>query len=191
MQLFQKYQSLHLDAESIGLARGEITEPYFCYPIGAKAIGFEGCILYCFVPQYGDMVFAANPESCAESYVYPLAQTFEDFLRLVISCGSANPVEQIVWMSREQFEQHRRQVMQEAEAKQRALLETLCREFELTPMDDPYGYVRTLQQSFDGSRIQFSDEYYDTLGLECPAGEKETEQTPDISFETVFIFDKR
>lgn len=191
MQLFQKYQSLHLDAESIGLARGEITEPYFCYPIGAKAIGFEGCILYCFVPQYGDMVFAANPESCAESYVYPLARTFEDFLRLVISCGSANPVEQIVWMSREQFEQHRRQVMQEADAKQRALLETLCREFELIPMDDPYGYVRTLQQTFDGSRIQFSDEYYDTLGLECPAGEKETEQTPDVSFETVFIFDKR
>ena len=137
MQLFQKYQSLHLDAEPIGLARGEITEPYFCYPVGAKAIGFEGCILCCFVPQYGDMVFAANPESCAESYVYPLAQTFEDFLRLVISCGSANPVEQIVWMSREQFEQHRRQVMQEAEAKQRALIETLCREFGLTPMDDP------------------------------------------------------
>ena len=191
MQLFQKYQSLHLDAESIGLARGEITEPYFCYPVGATAIGFEGCILYCFVPQYGDMVFAANPESCAESYVYPLAQTFEDFLRLVISCGSANPVEQIVWMSREQFEQHRRQVMQEAEAKQRALLETLRREFGLTPMDDPYGYVRTLQQSFDDSRIQYSNEYYDTLGLECPSGEKETAQTPDVSFETVFIFDKR
>lgn len=188
MQLFQKYQSLHLDAEPIGLAHGEITEPYFCYPVGATAIGFEGCILCCFVPQYGDMVFAANPESCAESYVYPLARTFEDFLRLVISCGSANPVEQIVWMSREQFEQHRRQVMQEAEAKQRALLETLCREFELTPMDDPYGYVRTLQQSFDGSRIQFSNEYYDTLGLECPSGEKETAQTSDVSFKTVFIF---
>ena len=137
------------------------------------------------------MVFAANPESCAESYVYPLARTFEDFLRLVISCGSANPVEQIVWMSREQFEQHRRQVMQEAEATQRALIETLCREFGLTPMDDPYGYVRTLQQTFDGSRIQFSGEYYDTLGLECPSGEKETAQTSDISFETVFIFDKR
>ena len=40
------------------------------------------------------MVFASNPESCAETYVYPLAERFEDFMRLVITCGSANPVDE-------------------------------------------------------------------------------------------------
>lgn len=52
------------------------------------------------------MVFASNPESCADSCVYPLARSFEDFIRLIISCNSANPIEQIVWMSKEKFEEH-------------------------------------------------------------------------------------
>ena len=168
MHLFQKYQSLHLDAGPVGLAASEIAEPYFCYPVGAKVIGFEGCILYCFLPQYGEMVFAANPESCAEKYVYPLAKNFKDFLRLVISCDGVNPVEQIAWMDREQFEQHRRRVHEEVLPEQTALVETLRSKFHLEPMDDPYGYVRALQSDFDGSLIVYSGEYYDALGLERP-----------------------
>ena len=77
--------------------------PHFCYPANAKAIGTEGSILYCFIESYGDMVFACNPESCADTYVYPLARTFDDFIALILSCGSANPVEQIVWMRKTLF----------------------------------------------------------------------------------------
>ena len=78
----------------------------FCYPMGANPIGCEGAILYCFLPDFGETVFACNPESCADSYVYPLAGSFEDFLRLILACGSPNPPEQIVWMTRQQFEDH-------------------------------------------------------------------------------------
>lgn len=74
--------------------------PVFCYPVNAKPIGFEGCILYCFLPEYGEMVFACNPESCVDQNVYPLAANFEDFIRLVLACGTANPLEQIVWMDK-------------------------------------------------------------------------------------------
>lgn len=41
---------------------------------------------------------------------------------------------------------------------------------ELTPMDDPFGYVKGLQTDFSYERIPFSNEYYDTLGLERPDG---------------------
>lgn len=33
-------------------------------------------------------------------------------------------------------------------------------------MSDPYDYVKRLQSEFDDSRIEFSDEYYDVLGIE-------------------------
>ena len=37
-------------------------------------------------------------------------------------------------------------------------------------MEDPYHYVKTLQAEFDTSLIPYSNDYYDTLGLERPDG---------------------
>ena len=69
--IYEKYMALPIDKGLLCLENGDITEPYFCYPVNAKPIGFEGCILYCFLPEYGEMVFACNPESCADQNVYP------------------------------------------------------------------------------------------------------------------------
>ena len=159
--LFLQFQQLPIDKSLISLEPGSIEFPYFCYPVNAVPIGFEGGILYCFLPEYGGMVFAANPESCADRCVYPLAQTFSDFLRLILACGSANPVEQIVWMSREQFEDHLRAERAIQTEAQKAALD----------MEDPFAYVKALQAGFDGSKIQYSDEYYDCTGLERPGQE--------------------
>lgn len=164
--IYEKYTAFPIDKGLLSLEPGDIADPYFCYPVNAKPIGFEGSILYCFLPEYGDMVFACNPESCADRYVYPLAESFEDFIRLVTACGSANPVEQIVWMSKKQFEQH---LQNEKAARTEAhteLMEKLCEGLQLSPMDNPYAYVKALQISFDDSKIQYSDAYYDVLGLE-------------------------
>ena len=166
MGLFQIYRSLGIDGSLIGFTDSEIAVPHFCYPVNATAIGFEGCILYCFLPQCGEMVFASNPESCAETYVYPLAETFEDFMRLVITCGSANPVEQIVWMSRAQFDQHLQNERALRTAEQIARVGKLREELKLSPMDNPYEYVKASQTHFDGSQIPYSDAYYDILGQE-------------------------
>ena len=56
--------------------------------------------MYCFIEPYGEMVFACNPDTCADVFVYPLARTFEDFMRLILACGSTNPIEQIIWMDK-------------------------------------------------------------------------------------------
>lgn len=170
MGLFQEFLALPIDHAALNLEKGDVSDPYFCYPLGAEAIGFEGCILYCFIPEYGDMVFASNPESCAEENVYPLARSFADFLRLVLACGSANPVEQIVWMNRTQFEEHLAETQAELSSEAREALVLIARELHLAPMEDPYGYVKEVQQAFDGSKIQYSGEYYDVLGLEPPNG---------------------
>ena len=58
--IYEKYMALPIDKGSLCLEYGDIADPYFCYPVNANPIGFEGCILYCFLPEYGEMVFAAN-----------------------------------------------------------------------------------------------------------------------------------
>lgn len=176
--LFEQYQQLPIDGSLLALTPGEITVPYYCYPLDAVPIGFEGPILYCFLPAYGEMVFAADPESCADASVYPLANDFADFLRLILACGSANPIEQIIWMTLAQFDQHLQAEKARQTPQQTETLSLLAKHFSLAPMEDPYSYVKALQDDFDSSRIAYSDDYYDTLGLERPDG-----TTADASLE--------
>ena len=42
--IYEKYMALPIDKGLLCLENGDITEPYFCYPVNAKPIGFEGCI---------------------------------------------------------------------------------------------------------------------------------------------------
>ena len=101
---FEKFIDLQLHTNLLSLESTENIYPYWCYPLNSKPIGLEGSILYCFIEGYDEMVFASNPETCVDTNVYPLAKNFTDFLRLIFACGSANPVEQIGWMSKEKFD---------------------------------------------------------------------------------------
>ena len=184
--IYEKYMASPIDKELLCLEHGEITEPYFCYPVNAEPIGFEGCILYCFLPEYGEMVFACDPESCADRNVYPLAKNFEDFLRLILACGTADPVEQIVWMDKRRFEEHMEHEEKILTQEQRAAVQQLQREMGLLPMETPFEYVKAIQKDFDESKIQYSDEYYEVTGREAP---KETD-TPNktlLEFQTVTV----
>lgn len=168
MTLFERFCELRNNSEvnfaAISLEDGSISDPpYFCYPVDAEPIGFEGCILYCFLPAYGDMVFAANPESCADSYVYPLANSFEDFMRLVLACGSANPAEQVVWMNEKQFETHLTEETERQTDGQKAILKAIEGEMQLEAMPNPFMYIKSLQQDFDASKIKYSREYDDII----------------------------
>ena len=165
---FESFKNLNIDTSSIALESTEFLYPYWCYPLNSKPIGLEGCIVYCFIDGYGEMVFASNPESCADSNVYPLANSFEDFMRLIVTCGSANPVEQIVWMSKQRFEEHLRTEKSVQTKEQEKVLEQLKTAFELTAMEKPYEYVKNIQKDFDDSKIKYSDEYYDIKGIEKP-----------------------
>lgn len=164
--LFERYKELNIDGSLICLEQVEDIYPYFCYPINAKAIGFEGSIMYCFIESYGDMVVACNPDSCAEVFVYPLAKNFEDFLSLILACGSTNPIEQIVWMDKEKFIKHLKEEEVSRTDEQKALLKLLEKELNLSPLENPYEYVKGVQADFNGSKIKYSDEYYDVLGIE-------------------------
>ena len=181
--LYDRYKKLDINGSFICLEKVKRNVSYFCYPTNAKPIGFEGCVMYCFIKPYGEMVFASNPETSAESYVYPLARTFEDFLRLILACGSTNPIEQVIWMNKEQFEKHLQSEEANRTDEQKKLLRYLEIELGLSPIENPYEYVKDIQSDFDSSGIQYSNEYYDTLGIDNAT---KTSSIPDFC-ETVTV----
>lgn len=163
--IYEKCKALPIDKALLCLEEGTITQPpYFCYPVNAEPIGFEGCIMYCFLPEYGETVFACNPESCADSYVYPLAANFEDFVRLILACGIANPIEQIAWMDKSKFEEHMANEEKMLTDEQRAALHHIAEELKLQPMENPFEYVKAIQKDFDDTGIRYSDEYHEIVG---------------------------
>ena len=81
---YEKFQKLKVDTSCIGLAREENSK-YFCTPIGATIIGWDNGIHYIFIKGFDEMVFAVNPDTVCDYYVYPLANNFSDFLSLVLA----------------------------------------------------------------------------------------------------------
>ena len=159
--LFERYRALYIDGSCIDLEySGRRYEPDWCYPKNAEPIGYENGIMYCFIKGYGETVFAANPESYnSDVHVYPLARSFEDFLGLILACGSANPPEQVIWMTRERFEEHVKNTLADTFSKNReAVLKRIREELGVEPISDPYDYVKSVQKDFDYSKIKFRKE---------------------------------
>ena len=69
-------------------------------------------------------------------------------------------------------------------------LAAVAETFGLRPQD-PFQRVRALQASFDPSVLEFSDEYYDTLGLEHTSRPEERDIITgrDVAVTTIFYTD--
>ena len=191
MTMYEKFCQLGIDGSWIGLEKSDMNMEYFCTPKDATIIRWEnGGIHYCFIRGYRDMVFAVNPETCVDKYVYPLAMNFKDFLRLILACGSTTAVEQIIGWSKEQFEDFLHSDDNAVLPEQKAVLDKMQSDLKLTPMENPYEYVKAVQEQHDDSKIKFSNEYYDTLGLERPDGSENNVQYMEFGAVT-FSFVKR
>ena len=171
MNIYEEYLNLEIDTSFIGLEKGaDVDEDngYFCTPIGAKIIGWEGCggIHYCFIDGFLDTIFAVNPESCDDKCVYPLAENFKIFLQLVLAGKSVTAIEQIAYWDKETFIDFLNSEDNAVMEEQEEVLSMIKEKLQITPFDDVYEYVKQLQQEFDYSKLAFSDEYYDVLGIE-------------------------
>ena len=185
--LYEKYKNLKIDGSWIGLEAGAQT-PYFCTPIGAEIIGWDNGIHYCFIKGFGDMVFCVNPEPCCDYNVYPIARNFCDFLGLILATGNTNTLQQIIWWDKKRFEDFVNSP-EEQEYRVRpevqGVLSTIRKGIDITPIDTPFEYVKDLQSNFPYEQIPFTNEYYDTLGIERPDGTEPEEN--DFEFRAVEI----
>ena len=170
--LYEKYKNLKIDGSWIGLEAGAQT-PYFCTPIGAEIIGWDNGIHYCFIKGFGDMVFCVNPETCCDYNVYPIARNFCDFLGLILATGNTNTLQQIIWWDKKRFEDFVNST-EEQEYRVRpevqGVLSTIRKGIDITPIDTLFEYIKDLQSNFPYEQIPFTNEYYDTLGIERPDG---------------------
>ena len=185
--LYEKYKNLKIDGSWIGLEAGAQT-PYFCTPIGAEIIGWNNGIHYCFIKGFGDMVFCVNPETCCDYNVYPIARNFCDFLGLILATGNTNTLQQIIWWDKKRFEDFVNST-EEQEYRVRpevqGVLSTIRKGIDIAPIDTPFEYIKDLQSNFPYEQIPFSNEYYDTLGIERPDGTEPEEN--DFEFRAVEI----
>ena len=111
-----------------------------------------------------------DPWSGEGKYVLPVGGDFREFLSFVLYCRGSSTLALLYGMSEESFRSDLVEMERErAEyaARTDAVLSAIAREFDLTPAD-PFEKVKALQASFDLSALEFSDEYYDVLGLERP-----------------------
>ncbi len=172
MTLYQKFKKLDIDFSQLGLEPGDTCGDYFCDPVGAEVIGWAGVdgIHCCFIEGFGEMVFAVNPSNLPGDYVHPLARSFEDFLRLILACG-LDAAEQAWMWNRGEFDGFMETYPPGPE--QQVLLDGLRAGLGLTPMDDPYEYIKEVQSDFDYGKIPYSKEYYELMPEPEPAGPPE------------------
>ena len=161
MTLYQKFREMDLDRSVLGWNQSETNTPYFCTPKGARIIGWAGVdgIHYCLIRGFGEMVFAVNPSGLPGEYVHPIAHSFEDLLRLLLACGTLDALEQAHGWSEAQFQNYL--AKNQPSAKHKAVLDTLRDRFSISPMEQPYAYIKELQTAFDYGKIPYSPEYYD------------------------------
>ena len=116
-------------------------EPYFCTPAGAHIFGRAGVdgIHYCFLPGFGETVFAVSPMNSAGERIHPVAASFDDFLRLLLACGDAAALEQ-AW----QWDETQFQTFLDETEPDEAAMEAL-RGLGLAPMAHPWAYLKALR----------------------------------------------
>lgn len=193
-----RLRSLNIDFESIGLLQdGGDDFAYFCTPVGAEFVGRTGCDGIHFILLPGDeRVFCVDPWGDEGQYVLPVGGDLREFLSFVLYCRDACPLSELRWKDADRFygdlKEGEAEFQSADEGFQRnceKALAAIARGFGLAPAD-PFDKVKALQAAFDPSGLEWSDEYYDVLGLENPRRPEETVRIQGSDSETVtFTFE--
>lgn len=158
---YQKFLRLGIGLAPLGLEKRADNETYFCTPKGAFIIGWAGVdgIHFCRIRGFGSMIFAVSPLNSAPDYVRPIAEDFEMFLRLMVSCGGAAALEQAWQWDEKEFDGYVKENPPTEEAEN--ALSEIREKLKLAPMDNPWRYIRALQESFDYGKIKYTEDFYD------------------------------
>ena len=171
----KRFCALEIDFGAIGLMEPGVPQPpCFCDPAAREDVGRIGCDGVHFILLPGDEKVYCVDLAMGEpgTYVLPVAEDFRQFLSFLLFCGGANPISQIWWLSRPRFEALLEEERQADWPERDAALQAVAVAFALEGAD-PYEQVKALQAAFDPSKLTFSEEYYDTLGLERPGEDRE------------------
>lgn len=167
MNYLNSYLRSKLDLSHIGFQRGEKESDYFCTPVLSKVIGWAGVdgIHFCTTKGFGEIIFAVSPANLPGDYVHPVARNFEDFLRLLLACYDTAAIEQCWFMTKEEYEEFLSENQPDTETQK--CMETIRKKYKLTPMEDPFQYMHTLQEEFDNDSLNYPPEYYEIVPIQA------------------------
>ena len=168
---------------------------YFCTPENAEIIGWGSCGTHFVLLPGDEAVYCVEPELAEEgTFVLPVGADFREFVSHLLYCKCTSPLAQIFMLGATRF----RKLLEDNDAntwpgceedfKSRdASLDLLAETFHIRSRD-PFQRVKELQTGFDPSVLNFSDAYYDTLGLEklkrgMQRKEKPLFEFPPITFD--------
>lgn len=162
---------------------------YFCTPENAEIIGWGSCGTHFVLLPGDEAVYCVEPEMAEEgTFVLPVGADFLEFLSHLLYCKCTSPLAQIFMLDATRF----RKLLEDNDAntwpgceedfKSRdASLDLLAETFHIRSRD-PFQRVKELQTGFDPSVLNFSDAYYDTLGLEKPKRGMQRKEKPLFEF---------
>lgn len=167
---YHQFLKTQIDLSALGLTLCAQYPHHFCTPKGARVFGAAGVdgIHFCFVRGFGETVFAVSPMNGAENCVHPVAKSFQDFLRLLLSCHDVAAIEQVWQWSAAQLDAFEKRYP--PDAAQKAVLSTLQKQLKLRPMAEPWKYIHTVQTGFDYTKLRFTEDFYDNA---CPGAPRE------------------
>ena len=196
----QTFFRLPLDFSMLELEPETGADPvrYFCTPENAEIIGWGSSGTHFALLPGDEAVYCVEPELAGEgTFVLPVGADFREFLSHVLYCKGTSPLAQIFMMDEARF----RKLLAdnaantwpgcEEDFKRRDVsLAAVAETFGIQPRD-PFQRVKALQTIFDPSVLVFSDEYYDTLGLDNPRHPEEQELNTgrDVAVTTIFYTD--
>ena len=187
----QTFFSLPLDFSMLELEPETGADPvrYFCTPKNAEIFGWGSCGTHFVLLPGDEAVYCVEPELAGEgTYVLPVGADFREFVSHLLYCKCTSPLAQIFMLDATRF----RKLLEDNDAntwpgceedfKSRdASLDLLAETFHIRSRD-PFQRVKELQTGFDPSVLNFSDAYYDTLGLEKPKRGMQRKEKPLFEF---------
>ncbi len=159
---YKKFLGKNIDISPLGCDTHRERVAYFCTPKRASIIGYAGVdgIHFCFIGGFGETVFAVSPENTYPNYVHPIAANFEELLRLLLACRDLSALEQAWQWDEKAFYKFVRDIPTTAEQKN--ALSEIEEKTGLTPMEEPYKYLKALRENFDYSKIKYTDDVFDS-----------------------------
>lgn len=162
---------------------------YFCTPENAEIIGWGSCGTHFVLLPGDEAVYCVEPELAEEgTFVLPVGADFREFVSHLLYCKCTSPLAQIFMLDATRF----RKLLEDNDANTwpgceedfksgDASLALLAETFHIRSRD-PFQRVKELQTGFDPSVLNFSDAYYDTLGLEKPKRGMQRKEKPLFEF---------
>ncbi len=166
MTLYETYKKNPFSLAPFGIEKGDTRSDYFCTPRGAVILGWTGVdgIHYCMLKSHGETVFAVNPMADPKKHAFPVAENFEGFLRLLITCHHEAVLEQAHAWTREQYAQFLAD--NPITPEQKSAADSLAAQFGLTPVGDPYAELKEIYDAFDFDTVPYKKDYYEWVPVE-------------------------